>query len=182
MKTPTQNLEEDHEYILRLIRVMEGMATTKSKNTSHIELVIDLIRNYADGFHHAKEENLLFPAMIEKGFSKENGPIAVMLNDHVQGRHYVNGMEAGLQLFKNGDDQAMEKVYENMLSYGQLLQSHISKENNVLFRMADKAFSPADQENLLAEFEKVEKNSVYSTKISAFQNSINELHMFYNKN
>lgn len=179
MKTATQNLEKDHEYILRLIRIMEEMAAGKTQNITHMETVIDLIRNFADGFHHAKEENLLFPAMIEKGFSKEQGPIAVMLSDHDQGRHFVNGMEAGLQLYKYGDKQGLEKTYESMLSYGQLLQSHISKENNVLFRMADKSLSPADQQKLAEEFEDIEKNSSYSSKISVYHQSINELQMFY---
>ena len=86
MKTATQNLENDHENILQLIEVMSNMAKVKSGSADDIETVINIIRNYADGFHHAKEENLLFPAMVEKGFSLEQGPVAVMLHDHDLGR------------------------------------------------------------------------------------------------
>ena len=85
MNTATQNLENDHVNILRLIDVMEKMVMVKSSNIEHFEKVVNLIKSYADGFHHAKEENLLFPMMIKKGFSKEQGPIAVMLHDHTEG-------------------------------------------------------------------------------------------------
>ena len=61
MDTATKNLENDHEYILRLIAVMEIMVLTVSTDLKHIEMVVNLIKNYADGYHHAKEENLLFP-------------------------------------------------------------------------------------------------------------------------
>ncbi|HEX3007554.1 MAG TPA: hemerythrin domain-containing protein [Bacteroidales bacterium] len=133
MKTATQNLMSDHDNILQLIEVMYIMAEQKSTNTDDIATVITIIKNYADGFHHAKEENLLFPSMIEKGFSKEQGPIAVMLHDHSLGRQYVQGMNTGLEQYKSGDNNALDLVYENMCNYGQLLQSHSAQENNVQF-------------------------------------------------
>ncbi|NJK98111.1 MAG: cation-binding protein, partial [Bacteroidales bacterium] len=67
MKTATQNLEDDHAFILQLTDVMELMVNQQTKSIQDIETVLSLIRNYADGFHHAKEENLLFPLMTQKG-------------------------------------------------------------------------------------------------------------------
>ena len=179
MKTATQNLKNDHEYIIQLIDVMYIMAERKSSDTADIETVIYLIKNFADGFHHAKEENLLFPILIEKGFSKEQGPIAVMLLDHVQGRKFVQEMDRGLQLFKRGDNTALEMIYENMLAYGELLEGHISKENNILFRMADKALSDAEQEQLLFEFEKIENSKADDSNITKYVEAIIKLKIAY---
>lgn len=159
MNTATQNLENDHVYILRLTDVMLAMVEKQSNNTVHFELVINLIRNFADGTHHAKEEDLLFPLMGEKGFSPENGPVAVMLHDHEEGRSYVRGADEGIQEYKNGNANALPTIYANMVGYAQLLQAHIDKENNILFRMADQAFTNDEQQNLLAEFTKVESNA-----------------------
>ncbi len=158
METATQNLENDHVHILRLCDVIEAMVEKQSNDTGHFELVIDLIRNFADGMHHAKEEDLLFPLMGEKGFSPENGPVAVMLHDHEEGRNYVRGADEGIQEFKNGNANALQTIYGNMVGYAQLLQAHIDKENNILFRMADNAFTNDEQQNLLAEFARVESN------------------------
>lgn len=180
MKTATQNLENDHEHILQLIEVMHNMAKEKSGSADDIETVITIIRNYADGFHHAKEENLLFPAMEKKGFSSEQGPIAVMLHDHELGRNFVKGMMEGLAQYSNGSQQALDVIYDNMLRYCQLLQNHIAKENNILFRMADNALSIGEQQQLLKEFEEIEQSEAYGANISTYITAINNLKVLYN--
>lgn len=179
MKTATENLEQDHEHILQLIEVMFSMINKKASDPSHFDTVISVISNFADGFHHAKEEDLLFPSMANKGFSMEQGPIAVMLHDHDLGRHYVKQMRQALQQLKQGDAIALQDIYDNMTGYGQLLQGHIGKENNVLFRMADKILSEDEQRQLLVKFEEIEANKVNGTNISDHIKAINELKMFY---
>ncbi|MFH1120501.1 MAG: hemerythrin domain-containing protein [Bacteroidota bacterium] len=159
MTTATQNLEYDHVQILRLIEVMERITESAGPNLEHMETIIKVIREFADGLHHAKEEQLLFPLMVKKGYSNESGPVAVMLHEHVTGRNYVKGMTDNISLFKQGERIALSAIYSNMLGYADLLKNHIRKENNVLFRMADKAFTPAEQESLLHDFVKVEVNS-----------------------
>ncbi len=156
MKTATQNLENDHIYILRLCDVMLAMVEKQSVDTSHFELVIDLIRKFADGTHHAKEEDLLFPLMGEKGFPSKQGPVAVMLDEHEQGRNYVKEIVEGIQKLKDDNTAALQSIYENMSGYAHLLQGHIDKENNILFRMADQAFSNEEQQNLLVQFTTIE--------------------------
>jgi len=156
MTTATQNLENDHVQILRLIDVMERITETDTPAVEHLELIVKVIREFADGLHHAKEEQLLFPLMVQKGFSNESGPVAVMLHDHAEGRNFVKGIAKNIALFNQGDSGALKAVYSNMLGYADLLKNHIGKENNVLFRMADKAFTSAEQESLVLDFTKME--------------------------
>jgi hemerythrin-like domain-containing protein len=160
MNTATQNLENDHVNILRLIDFMERMIQAKSRNIEHFEKAVELIRNYADGLHHAKEENFLFPLMAKRGFSVSQGPVAVMLHDHEEGRRYVKGMTEGIVNFKEGNGASLSVIFENMQGYIGLLRNHIAKENNVLFRLADNAFSDNDQQELLTEFAKIESKGV----------------------
>lgn len=155
MEYATKNLENDHVSILKLIEVMETM-TTMIPVIEDLEEVVDLIRNFADGLHHAKEESLLFPLMGERGFSMTQGPIAVMLNDHIQGRNYVKGMAENISLLNDGDTSAIKAIYENMLGYGELLTNHIAKENNILFRMADNTLFTEDHHSLLRQFGEIE--------------------------
>lgn len=160
MNTSTKNLENDHVHILRLIDVMEQMVKSGHADATHLEEVVSLIRNFADGLHHAKEENLLFPLMASKGFSMQHGPIAVMLMDHEQGRSFVKQMDENIQLYKNGDLSSLNLVFQNMAGYATLLQSHISKENNILFRMADNAFTDENQNILLEKFAAIDSGAV----------------------
>ena len=165
METATKNLENDHVNILRLIDVMEQMVLTVSTELSHIEMAVSLIKNYADGFHHAKEEKLLFPMLVTKGFSNDQGPVAVMLHDHVEGRLFVKEMTETIATIKQGESSAFTRLYENMQGYIDLLRAHISKENNVLFRMADEALTPEEQLALLTGFAAVEASDIGSAQL-----------------
>lgn len=155
MNTATKDLENDHIHILRLTDVMEKITKTDTPDCPDLEAVVYLIRNYADGFHHAKEEKILFPALEVKGFSPHQGPVAVMLSEHIQGRNFVKGMAENIALYKKGDLPALEQVFINMTDYVNLLRNHISKENNILFRMADRVLSKEDHEALLNSYASV---------------------------
>ncbi|MCX6237363.1 MAG: hemerythrin domain-containing protein [Bacteroidia bacterium] len=180
MNNATKNLEDDHIYILKLIDVMELMTDATVPVVSDLEEGVALIKNFADGLHHAKEEALLFPLMAERGFSTQQGPIAVMLHDHTQGRNFVKGMSENIKLLKAGDLSAITVIYYNIQGYGELLRNHIAKENNVLFRMADNALSESDQEALFMQFKKVENQDLPNNQKSDFIARIEKLAQVYN--
>jgi hemerythrin-like domain-containing protein len=175
MNSATKNLENDHVHILRLIEVMEQMVQLPDPNIADLEEVVELIRKFADGLHHAKEENLLFPLMAEKGFSLQQGPVAVMLMDHEQGRGFVRGMAENIQLYKNGQLSALNLVYANMQGYMELLSNHIAKENNILFRMADNVFTSENHQSLLSEFSVIDSGSTSGSSGTDYVNRINKL-------
>jgi hemerythrin-like domain-containing protein len=179
MRTSTQNLENDHIYVLKLIDVMRAFADVGSTDVGHIESIIDIIRNFADGLHHTKEEEIFFPALGEKGFSAHQGPVAVMLHEHIQGRNFVKGMTENLDRFRSGNKEALKGIYQNMSGYADLLVNHISKENNILFRMADKALSDEEQKSLLEQFDIVEQNRKEGMQTSDYIERINALALFY---
>ncbi len=177
--TATQNLENDHVHVLLLTEVMQKMSEQKSENVVHLELIVNLVRYFADGLHHAKEEDLLFPMLGKKGFSPEHGPVAVMLAEHVQSRTYIKRVADGIVAFKNGDRAALESIYKNLEEYAFLLTAHIGKENNILFRMADQTLSAEEQSFLLAQFDDVEKHTETAYQTANAVKSINELASIY---
>ncbi len=179
MDTATSNLEHDHEHILRLISVMECIVGSENPNMGHIEKIVDIIKNYADGLHHAKEEKQLFPFLARRGFSPETGPVAVMMHEHEQGREYVKGITENVSLYMEGNHAALKEIYTNMSGYAALLRSHIGKENNILFRMADRALSDADQKELLKKFEKAEREQSNGSASADYIGTISSLALSY---
>lgn len=179
MKTATKNLEEDHVHVLKLTEVMVAVTRSENPDIDHISSIIDIIKNFADGLHHAKEETLFFPALALKGFSAQQGPVAVMLHEHVEGRNFVKGITENLELYKKGDKSAKAGMYQNMRGYAELLVNHIGKENNILFRMADKVLSENEQHELLSDFEKIEKNRSEGTMAADYIGRIKTLASFY---
>ena len=179
MNTATANLENDHVYILQLTEIMERITRKEIPNTGHIARIIEIIRNYADGIHHAKEENLLFKKLEEKGLSPNQGPVAVMLHEHTEGRNYVKGIEDNLSLYRSGRPDVLSDIYRNMLGYASLLENHIAKENNILFRMADNILSEEEQANLLQNFEKIENEAGERGKTADYVSEILQLASVY---
>ena len=180
MNSATKNLEDDHVYVLKLIDIMETMTQSSEPVVSDLEEAVEIIKNFADGLHHAKEETLLFPLMAERGFSLKQGPVLMMLQEHTLGRNFVKEMTENIDLFKEGDLSALALVYQNMLGYGELLRNHISKENNVLFRMADNALSENDQQTLIGKFLKIESSGLPNNQKKDFIERIEMLNQAYN--
>jgi hemerythrin-like domain-containing protein len=179
METATKNLENDHVHILKLIDVMESIAEKQTADINHIKEIVFIIKNFADGLHHAKEENIFFPMLATKGFSTQQGPVAVMLMEHTEGRNYVKGISDNISKYENGDNSALKEIFRNMQGYAELLRNHISKENNILFRMADKVLSEAEQANLLTKFSSEEKTHVSGSTPESFILQIENLAKIY---
>ena len=157
---PTQILKAEHRVIETVIDCLERM-TAQAQQSGKLDKVsaeqaIDFIRQFADGCHHAKEEDRLFPAMEAKGMPRQGGPIGVMLTEHEHGRAFVRGMVEHLEKASTGDSAALTHFAQNALGYAGLLRQHIQKEDQILFPMADRMMSADDESVLLTQFEQAE--------------------------
>ena len=157
----TQVLRDEHEGILAMLAVVEAAAKRlqngKEIPSDMMTNAVGFFRNFADKCHHGKEEDELFPALEQRGVPKQGGPIGVMLAEHDQGRTFVRGMSDPADKYAKGDQSEVPALVQNTLGYVNLLRQHIFKENNVLFAMADRILSDADQEKLYAAFEHIEE-------------------------
>ena len=97
-------------------------------------------QQFADQCHHAKEEDVFFPVLKQRGIPEQGGPIGVMLHEHVLGRDCVGRMREASQ----AQPLDAPTFAEAARQYIPLLRQHIFKENNVLFRMAERVMSEAD--------------------------------------
>jgi hemerythrin-like domain-containing protein len=156
----TEVLMSEHRVIEQVLHCLEKMAgqfsAAKRIEEKPARDAIHFFRTFADRCHHGKEEGLLFPLLESKGFPREGGPTGVMLHEHDQGRALVRGMEEAVEAFKGGDGEAPQRFVDSARGYIDLLRAHIQKEDQILFQMADQAMSPAEQESLMASFDKVE--------------------------
>jgi hemerythrin-like domain-containing protein len=157
---PIEKLKAEHQNILKGIELLENgaLALENGENVppEFFRMAIDFIRNYADKYHHAKEEDILFVRLGEVGFSPEMGPVAVMLYEHDQGRAYVSGLETANEIYAGGDRAAVGDIVKNAVAYANLLRQHINKEDLILYPMAESALGEAGIQQMTPEFERVE--------------------------
>jgi hemerythrin-like domain-containing protein len=152
MMTATTALRSEHDHILAMVACLRAACaaaeTDDRFDTATFQAGADFIRHYADAWHHAKEEEHLFPALEAVGMPREGGPIAVMLHEHVSGRSYVHKIAEHLEAATQGDDAARTMVLRYTLAYADLITRHIQKENGILFDMADQMLPPEEHARL----------------------------------
>ncbi len=157
-------LMDEHKNILKVVDALEKECEKIAKgefvNEDFLKKTIDFIRNYADKFHHAKEEDILFKEFENAKAKKEShcNPTEQMLYEHDLGRKYVAGIEIGM------NKRNRKMIIENAMEYVYLIRDHISKEDNVLFPMTDDALDKKAKDKMLIKFNKVIKERENSIK------------------
>lgn len=137
---PTRILRDEHALILQVIDSLERLVDRGRAGVSGGETrdFVDFFRLYTDALHHGKEEDLLFEAMTEEGFSKASGPIAHMIEEHRLGRALVRQMADAADVID--DHPAAWRTFDNAArSYIEMLRNHILKEDHGVFDLADHA-------------------------------------------
>jgi hemerythrin-like domain-containing protein len=154
-------LSDEHRVIERVLDVLEKLTTRPVENSLDLwRKTLDFFSRFADQCHHFKEEQVLFPAMEERGIPRDGGPIGMMLMEHEEGRTYVRSMLAAIALVETKNEAAKEILVDKAKAYLRLLKDHIQKEDEILFKIADDVISPDEQEQLLRSFEEHEAKEI----------------------
>jgi hemerythrin-like domain-containing protein len=156
----TDILSSEHRVIERVIASLEIAADKlESGQAVRPEFFIeaaDFIKGFADGCHHKKEEGVLFKSLVAIGLPAGQGPVAMMLFEHEEGRQFTRAMRAAAQKLQAGDQTARAEIIANAHGYAELIRPHIQKEDRVLFPMAAKFIPLAQQDRLVEDFETIE--------------------------
>lgn len=148
MKTDvTRVMVEEHRLILRMIALVEQQAALveagHSQDWQFFLDAVDFIRNYADRFHHAKEEDVLFVALVANGMPARQSPIEAMHLEHEQGRTHVRALEEAARRMAGGGHGEEAAIVLHARGYAQLLRSHIDKEDHILYPLAERVLPEA---------------------------------------
>jgi hemerythrin-like domain-containing protein len=120
-----------------LITFVEEVVRHASSDRAVLEKFVTFLAEFADGQHHAKEEDILFAEMVRHGFPERSGPIAVMRDDHERGRALVRHLRALAQLPGRWSDEERADLAAAASTYVLHLRAHIQKEDGVLYPLAE---------------------------------------------
>lgn len=162
--------------MLRIVeKICERLEAGEMVSADDLDAIVEFFRIFVDRCHHGKEEDLLFPALEHAGIPREHGPIGQMLVDHDQGRSYVSDFARAVLSYREGDANAPMNIVAAARNYQRLLGDHITKENEVLFPVADAKLTDAQQETLYDEFEHLEKTKIGEGKHEEFHGLLDRL-------
>ena len=154
-------LVSEHDNIKKVIKVVRKICfeLTKGMDVPYDDFAkaIEFIRNYADKYHHGKEEDMLFIEMDNELLELiGEGPVQGMLIEHNFGRAYIIDLEMALTAHKDGDEEAIVDIIGNAMGYANLLTKHINKEDNMIYKYASANLKKETLDKLDVEFEKFE--------------------------
>ncbi len=161
-----ETLMTEHRLIERTLGSLVAFADEVCRKTSdekeELGRFVTFIREFADSCHHGKEEDILFAAMVEAGFPRNGGPIAVMLAEHDQGRAYVRvlaQLAAQAEPWMAEDRQRLAAAANH---YATLLRQHIHKEDAILYPMAEQRLPVEVMARVSADCERYEREKTGS--------------------
>ena len=153
-------LVKEHDQITKFLDRLEeeclSILNDKSIDEEFFRASISFIREFADGIHHKKEEDILFKYMLEElGVLGEKVIRGGMLVEHQLARGYVFELETSLNSYKmKKDDKAVLQIISNSMADVNLLRSHIDKENSTVYSFAENRLKDDIKEKIEEESSK----------------------------
>ncbi|OHB80230.1 MAG: hypothetical protein A2Z25_08570 [Planctomycetes bacterium RBG_16_55_9] len=147
---PLRQLVDEHVLIKRWLalipKFVENLDVESEEGRQLILAAVDFIRSYADKYHHAKEEEILF-----KYFDENSDILKIMHEEHEQARSHVRAM---LEALEKGNTNA---IAEHLNAYRELLTEHIRKEDEILYPWMDRNLSLTQVGELFSKFAEAEQ-------------------------
>jgi len=175
----TDILIKEHRAIEIVLDIMEKAANRldagEEVDLTMLEECLDFVTGFVEGYHHVKEEEILFPKLEQQGIPKDGGPIGQMIHEHDEGRAMVKCMRKSISRWRDGDASARKSLLECWRNYINLLRSHIQKEDNVLFAEAARVLTDEDIKQLENGYHEIARKKMGHSALEEYRTMLVEL-------
>lgn len=172
MNNPIKVMYDEHDIIKKSEKTIINIDVLWEEDaTRYIEIVTQLIeffRNYSDGYHHHKEEGILFPAIKNHPDFVLQEMIDEFNEHHDMFRNYTNDIMKAL------DNNEFPKSYNLLQEYFNDLLDHIAAEDEELFVLAENLLSEDELETMYFKFQDVDRELGLERK-KEFEKSIDSI-------
>src|SRR5215475_13831418 len=121
MSRPTHILRHEHRVIEQGLRALDGIClnlkTGGKVPPEPLYQLLDFIQNFADRFHHNKEETYLFPALSQNVLRKDSEALRFLMEEHQTERMLIAKLELAVGEYRRGDSAAVDRIIETANQY-----------------------------------------------------------------
>jgi len=163
MNKAIEILMQEHHHIKKAIAGTQALFLSIAQGKASLSDVknrIDFFRNYADSYHHQKEEKVLFPEMIKRNEMLEFGVVHEMLENHADFRELLAEIEDSVN---DGDAQGAQQKFEK---YAEMLLEHIAVEDDEVFQIAETLMNEDELLTVLYLFEDCDRELGAAEKLN----------------
>ena len=155
-------LKSEHQLIVLGLAVMENVCRSHDRgealDSGCFEQLVRFFDEFADQFHHAKEEGILFRTLEQDEVRDESDLIGSLMADHTLGRFLLGAMDESISQIRSNEKGAAADLVESARCYLALLSHHICREDSVLCALVEKKLSPERLTQLAEEFAQTERD------------------------
>jgi hemerythrin-like domain-containing protein len=157
----TQPLKDEHVLILKGLEFLR-IARDKIESNQHpsklfFQKAVPFFQNYADKYHHYKEEFLMFGFLAQKKEGRLDLEIGSLRHQHERGRQFLTRLEKSINGYEMKNEIAITSLLENLASFISVLRRHIFREDHLFFPMVEHELSLDEKTFLLTQFDFEEK-------------------------
>lgn len=160
MQKAIEVLMNEHRLIEQALGSLETYAVEVRAGLAPARQIVgeyaSFFRGFADGCHHGKEEDVLFRRLLERGFPRQSGPLAVMYHEHELGRAHVRALSGIAERPGSVQTPEVEALLASADAFVPLLRQHILKEDRILYPMALDVLSGPELDAMNTQFEEFE--------------------------
>lgn len=127
--------------VLALEHIDEGARVAPDVFTKAVRFA----RDFADRFHHLKEECTLFTQVAQQVQGKLAARCEDLLRQHESGRNHMVAAAKAIDPYAHGSVGARARLSEHLGAYVKLLRKHIHTEDYVIFPLISQHLTEADQ-------------------------------------
>lgn len=154
--TAIQCLSCEHRHIETVIKslqdVVAALDARQRLNVHKLRTVVEFLRVYADQRHHQREEGIFFALLVKRGVPPQGCPIGGLNNEHEKGRVLVSVLDKGITAYEQKQSGAEHTVRQTLQEIIDLYRKHLWMEDAMVFPMAEKLISKADDKELKEKF------------------------------
>ncbi len=164
---PIKILLDEHELIAQVEDIIENLNDSwqddSGKYEKAVKSLIAFFREYADGYHHRKEEEVLFPAICD-----HPDFILQELIDELE-QHHEDFRECTKEIEEALEEKEFEKSYNVLTNYLQDLLDHIAVENDEFFVLAESLLDEDELETIYFKFKDIDMELGEDRKIELIE-------------
>lgn len=156
-----QELKNDHRVIQQVVAGMSAVAelldSGKQVDPGVLADLVQFLRVFADQCHHEKEEQHLFPLLVNKANASTRRELESLEREHRSAQQLVNQLAKVAAVYAYNPGAVRYRMIDLLQQLVELYPAHIWKEDFLLLPLAQQNLSPDEQRNLQTKFEDVER-------------------------
>ena len=157
---PLAKLTIEHGNILEgldyLSKAKDALEKNRCPPKKFFDSAVMFFREYADKFHHYKEEYLLFSFLARNKEGEIDLEMGSLRYQHELNRECIAKIEKSLNGYEMGNEIAVTTLLMNLAAFISILKRHIYREDQLFFPMAEAELSENEKESLQSQFDQEE--------------------------